>query len=773
MQEDMPSQETNCSSPPKQRTSRINATSSQSTRARGDSHYVEAMQALESSGGLADTQVHVPDRLDAMIIEGIEQDDELDRDSDNSGRRRKSSAPSAGGAKPDDGMRGSLELIDQAPAGRRDSLYKSAPDMCIDVEDTSYSFAALTRPWRCSYRTWCKRVTWRLFIELLGALLLLANQIAVIAVQAPPLVDPTLAVPHQSNNGTVTHKYGFADDAAELRGSLEVDLLRDLSLLILRPLYALAAARLVTILLGMAVRATQRLMPGALQLVLKSAFTYGCALPAIFFPAACGACLTLPFDKHAWRLLFSLPLFLPMALWLMAGGLSLVLLDAAVQLWQDQLTVHHYENRSQNAYLQQQALRKIAAAVRAADRRQLAPRPAGDQGPVGRDGSARWGNAMAVLQTQLEFLTGPLDFGSEMAEAATIGQARKRADRLFRSILRQLHLRVDGESPPAVDRDALVVWAYGSGPPPPPRLASDLFPYGTAVDREHFVKAVERSYKEQRLITASVASFDRLHGFLLRGLQVVWGVILLTVLLMLWGIDLLAWLLPVGSTVLVICTLAGGLTTDVISSFFFAYVTRPYDIGDRVGIATPGQTSALHSLVVKDIYLLRTHFLTANGESMMINNSTVKGMALTNYARSGKLTLQVTLMVPAAAPSAKITELTDAISEYVAEKASEWSAVTLMFGDALLDKGHLVLNIWPTSVFKAHEVVSIYAAKSRLLRFCHAYMQLANIEYVAPVQPYRESPPPTAVPGGGEHEQHAGGQAEPAALPFTAARPRW
>jgi len=64
-------------------------------------------------------------------------------------------------------------------------------------------------------------------------------------------------------------------------------------------------------------------------------------------------------------------------------------------------------------------------------------------------------------------------------------------------------------------------------------------------------------------------------------------------------------------------------------------VTRPYDIGDRVSLATPGQASALYSMVVKDIFLMRTHFLTANGESMMVNNSTVKNMALTNYARSG------------------------------------------------------------------------------------------------------------------------------------------
>lgn len=701
--------------------------------------------ALESLASGAEQQVHVADRLDAIILEGIEQQEGCcDRDlglslSDAKSRAERTDSPSLARPLP--------------PAGSADSLCQPTNGVRIDVEEHTAISAWPSQHVACSCRVLCQQLVRRLFVELLGALLILANHIAIIAVFAPPLVDPTLAV-HDHANGTEVLKYGFADDMKELRETMEIDVLRDVCLLMIRPFYALAIARLISLLLGCGVRCGQRLLPGIALLVLKSLFAYGCALPAMLFPAVCGVFLTLPVDKHAWRALFSIHLFLPMAMWLMSAGLSLVLLDAAVQLWQDHLTVHHYEQRTQSAYEHQRALRKIAAAIRSAERKQLLPRADTTADAPGRGGSGHFGSAMAAaLQARLEFLTGPLDFGSDIAEAATIGQARKRAARLFRSLLRQHHLRAplsedggSGELPLAVDRDALLAWAYRHDENMPPRLAAELFPYGRAVDAEHFIKVVERSYKEQRLITASVASFDRLHAFLLHGLQGIWAVVLLTVLLMLWGIDLLAWLLPIGSTLLVVCTLAGGLTTDVMSSFFFAYVTRPYDIGDRVCIASPGHESALKSLIVKDVFLLRTHFITANGESMMINNSAVKGMALTNYSRSGKLTLLVTLMVPAATPSAKIGELTDAITEYIKDKSNEWSDVMLMFGDAMLDKGHLMLNIWPTSVFEAHEVVSIYSAKSRLLRFCHAYMQLANIEYIAPVQPFRESPAPGVEP---------------------------
>merc|ERR1719181_1572185 len=94
-------------------------------------------------------------------------------------------------------------------------------------------------------------------------------------------------------------------------------------------------------------------------------------------------------------------------------------------------------------------------------------------------------------------------------------------------------------------------------------------------------------------------------------------------------------LIPLTSALLVFFSLAGGLVAEVFSSFFFTYVTRPYDIGDRVYVATPGQGPVLYSLIVKDIEVMRTHFLTANGEAMVVSNSSVKNMALRRDAQKG------------------------------------------------------------------------------------------------------------------------------------------
>lgn len=686
--------------------------------------FAEAMQAVEEMQAVASRglQINDGDRIDAMLLEELEEDDCGQDEPD----------PAAGLLrKPGTG------LLPTEIHGVQISVQPSGD------ERACCRCASSLRDWS----GWLSALALRLFRELFWALVLLASPIAVIARQAPAVIDPLLATLQLANSSLVAHDRGFADDRALYReGREEIYVVRDVILLMLRPLYALALARLSAISMAAFFGSPriQRLLPGLVLLVLHSIFYHQWSLPAMLFPALCGLCrLAVRFDKAAWQLLFSLPLFLPMSMWLMSAGLSLALLDAAVQLWQNHLKFEHYETRSEDAYEMQRALRKIAAAIRASGARHVQPSK-----PKEHRGRMSSSLLVAKLQAQLQRLAGPMDLSSDCVEAATMSQARRRAARLFTAIVNQSNLPTqplpggaEGGAPTlAVDRDVLVAWAFKEGRPPSPKLAAKLFCYGQMVDSEHFVKVVERSFKEKRLLTASVASFDRLHDILTRALQSIWAFVIVLVLLLLWGVELVTWLLPIGSALIVFTTLAGGLTIEVVTSFFFVYVIRPYDIGDRVCLSEPGQSPVLFSLIVKDIFLMRTHFLTCNGESMMMNNSTLKGMALTNLSRSGKLTLHFELMVPVATPSAKINELMDAIKSYVQEKSCDWSAVGMMFSAHIMDRGHLLLNIWPTSVYAAHECSAIYSAKSRLLLFCHAYMQSADIEYLFPVLPTRHSP---------------------------------
>jgi len=705
-------------------------------------NFAEAFQMVHDMNASM-TPVGAVDRVENSILEEIELEEE-----EHASHRAAEERPESGERIGDHKLDPILGSTDHLPVWAPKGADKPPPSQLTRLRRMMPTFSECTLS-----------LGFLLLREAAGAALLLAVPVAVILVEAPSKIDPRcMSISNCTGAVTGPKLYVEPDDSDGWGPDDEFRLAQYLILWIARPFYSLAAARLLSLIVisFLSIPSLLRTLPRLVVLLLHSIFSMPLCPPAILFPATNGVFRLLYFDRLTWKQLYELPSFIPASMWMLAAALAFCLLDAAVQLSQNHLALKHYEDRSQSAYEQQAALRKVAAAAKSCERRRAYPMRPSPRDAAGEGLLSRHLSSLSKLQQQLQRLAGPLDLGSELAEAASLCQARRRAQRIFNLLLREEGLttlpprrtgRTSGEKEePSVDRDALLRWAYqGERSPPPPKLAADLFPYGQLVDRDQFCKVVERSYKEQRLLTASVESFDRLQKILLRGLQVLVAFIFLVLLLRLpfIRINLVSMLIPLTSALLVFFSLAGGLVAEVFSSFFFTYVTRPYDIGDRVYVATPGQEPVLYSLIVKDIEVMRTHFLTANGEAMVVSNSSVKNMALTNLSRSGKLTLLVQLMVPVATQSSKINELLEAITSYVSE-SGDWSACDNQFGEAALDKGHLLLNIWPTSVYAAHEIMAIYAAKSRLLLFCHAYMQAANIEYIMPVLPMRDSPSPRA-----------------------------
>lgn len=882
--------------------------------------YAEAMQAVSeldainaSSDGFGR---RVTNRIDRFLLEGLEE-----RTAERSGSFR-------------------LEGVVQPPSFWRAPSKPPTPHETIPCSDTLNSLPSYAPPdslrrgdqpsdnlsklkeWKRRLGKKLRKLTWTIPLEFLGGLAMLAPTIAVIALYAS---YGSISIPSEPDSGQTRPPPPPPPGTRVDTGGI--------FLLILRPMYALLVARLVAQALRIFFTMTivQYALPGIVLLLLHHAFSTVWALPATLYPASIGFFYGVGLDRHAWDYLLGVTHFLAIALWLMAAGLSSVGLDAAIAIWQSQLTIQHYEDRSASAYYIQKGLRKIAAAARASQRRMekeleakrkdevaaqvlqaqarafadrraakarrqetmaaaaleakkrpsrtaspfrfggrlsrgresnhsssslskrtdaaglmegeaaarrafahaaeseqvlyvvpppsicdrnaddmaplqnllprhlytralptlskpletfsdgdpievcvishtaeenLAPptRPSSSplpapifgarqaidaNAPANTDTSGmlppsrpkdppRAGEKAQTLDKRLNALAGPLDLGSDISSASTLSQARRRAIRLFHVILAQPELRLPEQEgqPPVVDRDALIAWAHKGGKPAHPRLAGLMFTFGRAVDQERFVTVIEQSYREQRLITASVAAFDRLHTNVRIFLQLLLLLVFLIVLLALFSVSIVTWLLPLGSAVLTVAVLAGGITSDVLDSFFFAYIVRPYDIGDTVCIAQPGEAPSLFALIVKDVFLMRTHFYSAMGESLVINNSSLRRMGITNFTRSGPMTMLIELMVPAATPSAKLTELADAVTSYI-ERSSDWTRCELHFYSTHFDLGHFMLRMWCESTIPTHELGLIHCARGSLLLFCHAYMQSAGIEYIKPTQPVR------------------------------------
>ena len=464
-------------------------------------------------------------------------------------------------------------------------------------------------------------------------------------------------------------------------------------LLLFRLAIVLIAARLTShALLSLVFWSASHVMPGSILLLLHSfqgwpatALAWGGALVAIIH--------TDHFDSVAWdELQREERRFWAVCIWLLCGALTRGLWEAVLRWWLDNLTLRHFEQRTKVAYTAHKALRRIAAAARIAEAQEkmlaravkrksgsaAAPKAKGvasaalspngitvghasagerpeDMGSPGAElaqastphsGSAttskpresRWGR----LSSQLSRLSGPFELGSGFADAPTLGQARKRAIRVFTILARQNQLLAsshDGvahdpngcsssgsnsggnsgsHTPASLQRDRLLMWAFqlhGLKDLAALSAASDaarsLPLLHESIEVDNFVGAIERCYKEQRLLTASVESFSRTHQLLHRICILLWAGCFFAFGFFAWGIELATWAIPSASALVSVIFLLGRVPSDFAAGATYTLLVRPYDIGDRISVSAPGAEPTMFSLVVKHIDLMRTHFITS------------------------------------------------------------------------------------------------------------------------------------------------------------------
>jgi len=550
--------------------------------------------------------------------------------------------------------------------------------------------------------------------------------------------------------------------------------------LLTRPLYSFAAGRAVGLVIETIVMCFLGSKPifSWTIIFIKSCFGWPLATALSILLNSLWPLFSV--DEEAWRVLGSLEKFWPISYWLLATALSRAALEAGIQSYINSLTLHHYEARAWDAFQAQKVLRKIVAACQLTQSREWAKGkgvtklrgvgessksslnasadklPSNARATVGNpatvsasteneaDATGKSGERYASFNRHINRLAGPLEFGSDVDDAYNLTQARRRAGRIFSVLKRQRELLVSQEDgcPPRVRVDELISWAYkttGSKK----RVENlegtkALFNENTTIDHETFVMSVERVYKEQRLLTASVASFDRINVLFGYVCITLWALLMLLIFLMVWGVNLVDWVIPYASLLISVLLVLGSGPGDIFTGGIYTMLYRPFDIGDRVTLSLPGQKPdfAVTYLVIKQIDLVRTHFINLHGEHLTIENYALRNMSLLNQNRSGLTTLQIKVQVPMVTPSGKVTELVDAIKQYIEEK-EEWVKAEVLFTSHEYQAGHMLLEIWATVNFPAHEILPIFHAKSRLIMFIQSYTQFAGIDYVMPMQPNR------------------------------------
>lgn len=160
----------------------------------------------------------------------------------------------------------------------------------------------------------------------------------------------------------------------------------------------------------------------------------------------------------------------------------------------------------------------------------------------------------------------------------------------------------------------------------------------------------------------------------------------------------------------------------------------PYTLGDRVAIMNPGSLPEAGSLVVAEVSMLSTRFISWNGESVLISNYILRKMSVVNLSRSKAPLFSYRITLPAGTAPEQVTAFIDSVRAYASDSPDWISGSGAMCG-AEYEKGALLVDVTLTSVYLRHEEGKIEDAVSRLWLFVHAYTLAAGLEFVKPVLP--------------------------------------
>ena len=137
------------------------------------------------------------------------------------------------------------------------------------------------------------------------------------------------------------------------------------------------------------------------------------------------------------------------------------------------------------------------------------------------------------------------------------------------------------------------------------------------------------------------------------------------------------------STILVSFAFAlGPSAAKAIEGVFLIAMQHPFDLGDRICItsATGPEPDLSQNWFVEDVSLWKTTLrFAATNEVSTVNNGSIAGSRIINFARSQKALVTLNLMFRSEATSQQISLFRAAVEKYVEDNPRVWSSMVAFF----------------------------------------------------------------------------------------------
>lgn len=134
------------------------------------------------------------------------------------------------------------------------------------------------------------------------------------------------------------------------------------------------------------------------------------------------------------------------------------------------------------------------------------------------------------------------------------------------------------------------------------------------------------------------------------------GIVAIIAVLINFRVDIYAFLLPLGTIILALSFAYGSTLQELFNSLYMLYFVHPFNIGDKVSI------NGGPFMVVENVGVLTTYFLSADGYGVYVRNSLLTHSKISNWNKGDKVSLNLKFWIISSATMEQYEELNAKVS---------------------------------------------------------------------------------------------------------------
>ncbi|KAG0617287.1 hypothetical protein M758_5G179000 [Ceratodon purpureus] len=247
------------------------------------------------------------------------------------------------------------------------------------------------------------------------------------------------------------------------------------------------------------------------------------------------------------------------------------------------------------------------------------------------------------------------------------------------------------------------------------------------ITKKALMQWVVSVYKERKALSLTLSDNRTVVAKLHRVLDVLMLAILLTICFLIMGVNTQKLLVAFSSILLPSVFVFGNAARSTFESLIFLFIMHPFDVGDRINVDNV-------SLVVEEMNILNTIFLSGSNEKVYYPNSVLASKPISNLYRSPDQWDAIEFQIHSTTPCEKIGILKEKMNKYIESLPQYWYPTFRLVCKDIEDSNRMKMALWMQHHMNFQEAGERWQRRSNMILHMKTCMEELKIGFMLPRQ---------------------------------------